>query len=105
MLPTKDETFIQTDEAAYGMTFVGPPFTFSFRLLAVNCGGVAIHGAANVDGDLYWIGKSNFFVYDGIVKELPCSVQYFVFDRLQPAYIDKTYAAHNKKFNEISNLI
>jgi hypothetical protein len=35
-------------------------------------------------------------------KSLPCSVQYFVFDRMQPAYIDKTYAAHNKKFNEIS---
>ena len=102
MIPTKDETFIQTDEAAYGMSFVGPPFTFSFRLLAVNCGGVALHGAANVDGDVYWIGKSNFFVYDGAVKELPCSVQYYVFDRLQPDYIDKTYAAHNKKFDEVS---
>ena len=94
--------FIQTDEAAYGMSFVGPPFTFSFRLLAVNCGGVAIHGAANVDGDVFWIGKSNFFVYDGAIKELPCSVQYFVFDRLQPTYIDKTYASHNKKFNEVT---
>ena len=52
MLPTRDETFIQTDEAAYAMSFVGPPFTFSFRLLAVNCGGVAINGAANVDGSI-----------------------------------------------------
>ena len=102
MIPTRDEMFIQTDEAAYGMAFVGPPFTFSFRLLAVNCGGVAIHGAANVDGDVYWIGKSNFFVYDGAVKELPCSVQYYVFDRMQTVYIDKTYAGHNKKFNEIT---
>ena len=102
MIPTKDETFIQTDEAAYGMSFVGPPFTFSFRLLAVNCGGVALHGAANVDGDVYWIGKSNFFAYDGTVKELPCSVQHFVFDRLQDDYKDKTYAGHNKKFNEVT---
>jgi len=102
MIPTKDETFIQTDEAAYGMGFVGPPFTFSFRLLAVNCGAVALHGSANVDGDVYWIGRSNFFAYDGTVKELPCSVQHFVFDRLQIAYIDKTYAAHNKKFNEVT---
>ena len=36
--PTKNETFIQTDEAACAMTFTGPPFTFSFRLLGVNCG-------------------------------------------------------------------
>jgi hypothetical protein len=102
MIPTKDETFIQTDEAAYGMTFVGPPFTFSFRLLAVNCGAVALHGSANVDGDVYWIGKSNFFIYNGAVQELPCSVQHFVFDRLQTNLIDKTFVGHNKKFNEIT---
>ena len=102
MTPTKNETFIQTDEAVYGMTFVGPPFTFSFRLLAVNCGAVAINGSANVDGDVYWIGKNNFFIYNGSVAELPCSVQYYVFDRMQQDFIDKTYASHNKKFNEIS---
>ena len=32
MTPTKDETFIQTDEAAYGMSFVGPPFTFFIQV-------------------------------------------------------------------------
>jgi hypothetical protein len=102
MTPTKDEMFIQTDEAAYGMNFVGPPFTFAFRLLGVNCGAVALNGTANVDGDVYWIGKNNFFLYDGVIKELPCSVQYYVFDRMQHNYIDKTYAGHNKKFNEIT---
>ena len=102
MLPTKDEMFIQTDEAAYAMTFTGPPFTFSFRLLAVNCGAVGLSGSANVDGDVYWIGKNNFFVYDGAVKELPCSVQYFVFDRMQKQFVDKTFAAHNKKYNEVT---
>ena len=102
MTPTKDEMFIQTDEAVYGMTFVGPPFTFSFRLLAVNCGAVALHGSANVDGDVYWIGKSNFFIYNGAVAELPCSVQYFVFDRMQTRYFDKIYAGHNKKYNEVT---
>tara|TARA_R110001599_G_scaffold69014_1_gene194355 strand:- start:4774 stop:6657 length:1884 start_codon:yes stop_codon:yes gene_type:complete len=102
MTPTKDEMFIQTDEAAYGMSFVGPPFTFSFRLLAVNCGGVALHGTANVDGDVYWIGKNNFFVYDGAIKELPCSVQYYVFDRMQKRYFDKIYVGHNKRYNEVT---
>ena len=100
--PTKDETFIQTDEAAYGMTFVGPPFTFGFRLLAVNCGAAGINATQNVDGTVYWLGKSNFFIYDGTVRELPCSVQYYVFDRLQQTFIDKTYVGHNKKFNEVT---
>ncbi len=101
IIPTKDETFINTDEAVYGMTFVGPPFTFSFRLLSVNCGAVAKNGSISVDGNVYWIGKSNFFVYNGAVQELPCTVKYFVFNRIQQRYIDKTYVGQNKKFNEI----
>jgi hypothetical protein len=102
MIPTKDETFIQTDEAAYGMSFVGPPFTFSFRLLAVNCGAVSLHGSINVDSDVYWMGRSNFFVYNGAVQELPSSVQDYVFDRIQLDYLDKIYGAHNKKYNEVT---
>ena len=102
MIPTKDETFIQTDEAAYGMSFVGPPFTFSFRLLAVNCGAVSINGSINVDSDVYWMGRSNFFVYNGAVQELPCSVQDYVFDRIQLDYLDKIYGAHNKRYNEVT---
>tara|TARA_R110001592_G_scaffold55325_1_gene169183 strand:+ start:297 stop:2189 length:1893 start_codon:yes stop_codon:yes gene_type:complete len=102
MLPTKDETFIQTDEAAYGMSFVGPPFTFSFRLLAVNCGAVSINGSINVDSDVYWMGRSNFFIYNGAVQELPCSVQDYVFDRIQLDYLDKIYGAHNKRYNEVT---
>ena len=102
MIPTKDETFIQTDEAAYGMSFVGPPFTFSFRLLAVNCGAVSINGSINVDSDVYWMGRSNFFVYNGAVQELPSSVQDYVFDRIQLDYLDKIYGAHNKRYNEVT---
>ena len=102
IIPTKDETFINTDEAVYGMTFVGPPFTFAFRLLAVNCGAVAQNGSISIDGNVYWIGKSNFFVYNGAVQELPCTVQYFVFNRIQTQFIDKTYVGQNKKFNEIT---
>ena len=98
----KDETFIATDEAAYGMSFIGPPFVFSFRLLATNCGAGGKNTIMAVDNTVYWMGKSSFFVYDGIVKDLPCSVQYFVFDRMQLDYIDKTVVGHNKKFNEIT---
>ena len=100
--PSKDETIIQTDEAIYGMTFVGPPFTFSFRLLAVNCGAVAQEGTIVVDSTVYWIGKDNFFLYNGSVSELPCPIQHFVFDRLNNDFVDKTHVGHNKKFNEIT---
>ena len=97
----KDETFIATDEAVYGMSFIGPPFIFSFRLLATNCGAAGKNVLLSVDNRVYWMGKSNFFLYDGTVKEIPCPIQHFVFDRMQSNYIDKTIVGHNKSFNEV----
>jgi len=102
MVPAREETIISTDEAIYGMTFVGPPFIFSFRLLATNSGAAGLNTMLTIDGDVFWMGKRNFFVYNGVVKELPCSVQYYVFDRMQTRYIDKTSVGHNKQFKEIT---
>ena len=70
MVSSREETIISTDEAIYGMTFVGPPFTFSFRLLATNAGASGLNSMINIDGDVYWMGKETFR-YDGVVKELP----------------------------------
>jgi hypothetical protein len=102
MVPAREETIISTDEAIYGMTFVGGDFVFSFRLLATDSGAAGLNTMISIDGDVYWMGKRNFFKYDGIVNELPCPVQYYVADRLQTSFIEKTTVGHNKEFKEIT---
>ena len=102
MSSAREETIIATDEAIYGMTFVGAPFTFSFRLLASNCGALGINVMMDVDGDVYWMGKRNFFMYNGSVQEIPCPVQHYIFDRMQLNYVDKIIVGHNKKFKEVT---
>jgi len=102
MVSAREETLISTDSALYGMTFVGGNFVFSFRLLATDCGAAGINTMINIDSSVYYMGKRNFFVYDGVVKELPCPVQYFVFNRMNKTFIDKTVVGHNKAFKEIT---
>ncbi len=102
MISAREETIISTDEAIYGMTFVGGAFVFSFRLLATNSGAAGLNTMISVDGNVFWMGKRNFFSYDGIVKEIPCPVQHYVFDRMQTRYIDKVVTGHNKEFKEIT---
>jgi len=102
LLPTRDEMFISTDEAVYGMTFVGPPFTFSFRLLGTACGAAGKNVMFNVDSRVFWMGENNFFMYDGALREMNCPVQYFVYDRLNKSQFDKAFVAHNNEFDEIS---
>ena len=102
MINAREETIISTDEAIYGMTFVGAPFIFSFRLLATDAGAAGMHTMVSIDGNVFWMGERNFFVYDGIVKELPCPVKYYVFNRMINRYIDKVVVGHNKQFKEIT---
>jgi len=102
MVAAREETLISTDSALYSMTFVGGNFVFSFRLLATDCGAAGINTMINVDSSVYYMGKRNFFIYDGVLKELPCPVQYFVFDRMNKTFIDKTVVGHNKAFKEIT---
>jgi hypothetical protein len=105
----KDYILVLTDEAAYTMQFVGPPFTFTIRQVGSNCGCIGQHAAIFVDGAVYWVGDSgNFFVFDGTVKTLPCTVDDFVFttngDSLGLNFIqgDIVFAGHNSLFNEIN---
>jgi hypothetical protein len=57
MTAAREETIISTDEAIYGMTFIGGDFVFSFRLLATDSGAAGLNTMLGVDGDVYWMGK------------------------------------------------
>ena len=104
----KDYNLILTDQAAYTMQFVGPPFTFSIRQVGSNCGCIGQHGVVYADGQVFWMGTGGgFFKFDGTVKLLPSLVEDFVFttsgDNVGINYASNEiiYASHNSLFNEI----
>ena len=92
---------IWTDNSLWTMQFVGPPFTFRFTQVGTNCGLIGQHSGVDYDGRSYWMDTDNFYVFDGTVKKLPCSVRRFVFDRLNRDQVDKIYAGINSEFTEI----
>jgi len=104
----KDYNLILTDQAAYTMQFVGPPFTFSIRQVGSNCGCIGQHAVVYADGRVYWMGSGGgFFVFDGTVKLLPSLVEDFVFTTtgsnvgVNYSSNEIIYASHNSLFNEI----
>jgi hypothetical protein len=77
----KDYVFNITDNAAYVIQFVGPPYTFSIRQVGTNCGCIGQHAAVSANGAVYWMGDAGgFFRFDGTVKSIDCLVEDFVFD-------------------------
>ncbi len=104
----KDYIFVLTDQAAYTIQFVGPPFTFSVRQVGTNCGCIGQHAMVFAQGAVFWIGfGGGFFAFDGTVKQLPSLVEDFVFtdtgDNLGINYDASqiTFAYHNSLFNEV----
>ena len=93
---------IFTDTSLYQMQFIGPPFTFGFKQLGDNCGAVGIHTAIDVSGISYWMGHDSFFMFDGAVKKIPCTVQDYVFDDINPNAVGDIYCGTNSDFNEIT---
>jgi hypothetical protein len=92
---------IWTDNSLWTMTFVGPPFTFQFQQLGSNCGLIAPHAAVDYDGITVWMGYDNFYMFDGQVKNLDCTVRRFIFDRLNKDQKDKIFCGINSEFKEV----
>jgi hypothetical protein len=107
-LQGKDYILVLTDQAAYTIQFVGPPFTFSIRQVGTNCGCIGQHAMVYAQGAVFWMGfGGGFFAFDGTVKQLPSLVEDFVFtsigDNLGINYDASqiTYAYHNSLYNEV----
>ena len=76
---SRQEILIWTDTALYSMQFTGPPFTFAVNLINEGIGLVGPKAAVTAPQGIYWMSYNNFYVYNGTVQTLPCTVQNYVF--------------------------
>jgi len=98
---SRGAVMIWTDTALYQMQFIGAPLTFGFKQIGSNCGAVGINAAVDVSGTSFWMSDDSFFLYDGAVKKIPCSVQDHVFDNINPNAKQDVFCAANSDFNEV----
>ena len=95
------QILVWTDTSLHGVQFVGTPFTFGQRQLGANCGLIAQHAAIEVNGRAFWMGDDAFYMYDGVVKKMPCSVEDYVYDDLSFTNKNDIACGVNPEFNEI----
>jgi hypothetical protein len=54
-----------------------------------------------VDDQVFWMGLSEFYVYNGAVQRLPCTVRDYVFDDMNLSQMEKVTAGLNSENGEI----
>jgi hypothetical protein len=98
---SRGAVMVWTDTALYQMQFIGAPFTFGFKQVGSKCGAVGINAAVDISGTAFWMSDDSFFMYDGAVKKIPCSVQDYVFDDINTNAKQDVFCNANSEFNEV----
>ena len=97
----QNDTIVFSDTGIDRMSYVGSPFIYGITAAGANCKAVSRRSVVQTGNFLAWMGENSFFVYDGVVREIPCDVHDYVYDQLNIPGRKACWGGHNSNFNEI----
>lgn len=98
---SRQEFVIWSDSAIYSMQYLGPPYIWGVNLLMDGISIAspnAVVGSSNV---MFWMGIDKFYMYDGRVQTLPCSVRQYIFDDINTDQMYQVVAGGNEQYSEV----
>ena len=98
---TRQEIVILTDTAVFSMQYIGPPFVWSVNLMDQEISVASQNAAISVNNSVYWMGLDKFFIYNGRVQTLDCTLRQHVYSTLNRNQIEQIVCGHNEAFSEI----
>jgi len=98
---TRQEILVWTDSAIYSMQYIGSPYVWGFQILMDNTSIMSPNCMITVNNITYWMGKDRFYMYDGTVKTLPCTLKQYVYEDLNQDQSYQVFAGANEGFNEV----
>ena len=99
---SRGSILVWTDTALHALNNIGPPFIFGLNQIGANCGAVSPGAVVDVNGQTFWMSQTAFYMFDGAIKKLNCTVQDFVFDDIDTTTQQQVTTAVNTDFNEVT---
>ena len=100
-IQTKQQIIVFTDVSVHAMQYIGDPFTFGLQEVSSSVSIISPNAMAAVGDTVFWMGKNEFYAYDGAVVQVPCDVKEYVFSGLNIQQQLKVYAGHSSSFSEV----
>ena len=100
-IETKREILVFTDTSIYSMQFIGPPDTFGITIVSEGISIRSPNSAVAIEDNVFWMGNNEFYVYNGAVQKIPCTLRDFVFSNFNNLQAEKVFAGVNSSFSEI----
>ena len=99
---SRQEILVFTDRSVHSMRFVGGAFVFELSLISTDVSMISPNAGIDVGGQVYFMDEGGFYVYNGSVQTLPCSVKNHVFSNLNKSQAYKVFAAENSAYSEVT---
>lgn len=100
-IQTKQQIVVFTDTSVHAMQYIGDPYTFGVQEVS-SAVSIASPNAMVAVGDVvFWMGRNEFYSYDGAVMQVPCDVKEYVFSGMNLSQQLKVYAGHSSSFSEV----
>jgi hypothetical protein len=100
-IQTKQQIIVFTDVSVHAMQYIGDPFTFGIQEVSSSVSLMSPNAMVAVGDTVFWMGKNEFYTYDGAVVQIPCDVKEYVFSGLNVQQQLKVYAGHSSSFSEV----
>jgi hypothetical protein len=100
-LRTTRQILIWTERSLHSLQFLGPPYTFGTALLGENIRIAGPNAAVSVNDVVFWMGVENFYMYDGRIQPVPCSVRQYVFSDVNLSQSSKFHAGSLSSRSEV----
>jgi len=98
---TRQEILVFTDQALHSMQFIGPPYTFGINRISENITIRSPNAAVAIGDAVYWMGKDQFYVYNGNVNQLQCTVREKILRDINDDQLEKIFVGVNSGYQEI----
>jgi hypothetical protein len=98
---TRQEILVWTESTLVSLKFLGTTDVFGVEELADNISLFGPRAVATMNNVTYWMGVDKFYLYDGRVNTLPCSIRDYVFKDINYNQFDQIVSGTNEGWNEI----
>ena len=92
---------VWTDSSLHSVQFIGGDLTYGTQLLDPNVDLIGPNATISVGSFAMWMGRQNFYIYDGSAITVPCPVRQYVFSNINLGQASKVICGSNRLHREV----
>lgn len=98
---SRQEILVFTDTAVYSMQYLGPPYVWGFQMMGSSISIASQNAVITANNTVFWMGYDKFYVYNGRVDTLDCTIWREVFGNINLAQQAQFFAGLNEGYSEV----